>query len=208
MARRVIDEERLLQEALNEFTHHSFEKASLNRIIVNAGITKGSFYYRYSDKYELYISLIKEANKAKWEFIKNETKPDSESPDCDLFALFLQQAQNGMRFAEVHPEYYELSKMLSREKGSPVYQQVLNDLKIGDDSGLESLIEESFKAGFFKDIYTLEFLNKIISSLFFSFDDIFFKNEEYDLDKAMSFLEEFVTFMKCGLAGGIQEKES
>ena len=208
MARRVIDEERLLQEALNEFTHHSFEKASLNRIIVNAGITKGSFYYRYSDKYELYISLIKQANKAKWEFIKNETKPNSESPDYDLFALFLQQAQNGMRFAEVHPEYYELSKMLSREKGSPVYQQVLDDLKIGDDSGLESLIEESFKAGFFKDIYTLEFLNKIISSLFFSFDDIFFKNEEYDLDKAMSFLEEFVTFMKCGLVGGIQEKES
>jgi len=199
MARREIDDENLLLEALKEFTQYSFEKASLNRIISNAGITKGSFYYRFRNKYELYISLIKEANKAKWEFIKRETKPDTQIPEHDLFSLFLKQAESGMRFAQVHPRYYELSKMLSREKGSPIYKQVLADLKMNDESGLERLIEQSYKSGYFKDVYTLEFVNKIITSLFISFDDILFKDEDYDLEKAMLFLTEFVTFLKCGL---------
>lgn len=199
MGRRGINEEQLYDEALNEFTENSFEEASINRIIANAGITKGSFYYRFSNKYELYIHLLKEANKKKWEFIKTETESEIEDIGNNIFSLFLKQAEIGMRFADENPKYYKLGKMFSREKGAPVYGQVLKDLEISEENNLRQIIEGSYKSGIFREIYSLEFIYKLITSLFYSFDDIFFKNEDFELEKAMPYLQEFIKFLEYGL---------
>ena len=207
MSRREINEEQLFNEALNEFAKYSFDEASINRIIANAGIAKGSFYYRFSNKYELYLYLLKEANKKKWEFIKAETRNEKESIGSDIFALFLKQAESGMRYAMAHPKFHKLSKMFSAEKGSAIYKQVLHDLKMDEESGLSQIIEGSYKSGNFKDEYSLEFIDKLVTSLFYSFDDILFKNEEYELEKAMSFLKEFINFLKYGLKNENQDTQ-
>ncbi|MBU1145416.1 MAG: TetR family transcriptional regulator, partial [Firmicutes bacterium] len=43
---------------LSEFAHKSFEVASLNDIIKTSGLNKGSFYYRFNDKLDLYYALM------------------------------------------------------------------------------------------------------------------------------------------------------
>ena len=54
-----LDQSAALYEAtLTEFAERSFREASLNEILKAAGMNKGSFYYRFSDKMELYLSLI------------------------------------------------------------------------------------------------------------------------------------------------------
>ncbi len=50
--------EDLYKAALWEFSHKSFEEASLNDIIKKAGFNKGSFYYRYQDKMDLFMALV------------------------------------------------------------------------------------------------------------------------------------------------------
>lgn len=49
--------ERLLAAALDEFTAHGFARASLNRIIEAAQISKGSLYYYFEGKEDLYVHL-------------------------------------------------------------------------------------------------------------------------------------------------------
>jgi AcrR family transcriptional regulator len=44
----------ILRAALDEFATHGFSAASLNRIIEGAGISKGSMYYYFDGKEELY----------------------------------------------------------------------------------------------------------------------------------------------------------
>lgn len=44
----------IVQAALDEFATHGFHDASLNRIIDAAGISKGSMYYYFDDKEDLY----------------------------------------------------------------------------------------------------------------------------------------------------------
>lgn len=50
--------ERLLDAAVAEFATHRFPQASLNRIIQQAGASKGSFYHHFKDKKQLYAEVL------------------------------------------------------------------------------------------------------------------------------------------------------
>jgi len=50
--------ERILEAAAKEFTAHGYDGASLNRILDNAGISKGAAYYYFDDKADLYTTTV------------------------------------------------------------------------------------------------------------------------------------------------------
>lgn len=196
MAKKRIDEEILFNAALKEFSTRNFEEASLNRIISTAGVTKGSFYYRFSNKFDLYLFLIKEANRRKWEFINSDlTKTDKTS---DIFDLFKKQAESGIRFASAFPDYYALSRMFSKEKGNPVYKRVLDELKTADETGLKQIIKAAYDSGSISNHYSYDFIEKVIPGLFHSFDEIFFTEKDLNLNKSLSYLSEYISFMRTG----------
>lgn len=49
----------ILSAALEEFAAHGFHNASLNRIIETAGISKGSLYYYFDSKEDLYAHVAR-----------------------------------------------------------------------------------------------------------------------------------------------------
>lgn len=53
-------QQRILTAAREEFAAHGFERASLNTIIRNAAISKGSMYYYFEDKADLYLTLMRQ----------------------------------------------------------------------------------------------------------------------------------------------------
>lgn len=48
----------ILESAKRNFLEHGFLKASLNKIVAEAGFTKGAFYGYYSSKEELFCALV------------------------------------------------------------------------------------------------------------------------------------------------------
>lgn len=50
--------ERILSSAHREFTQHTYEKTSINRILDDAKIPKGSFYQYFDDKSDLFYLCI------------------------------------------------------------------------------------------------------------------------------------------------------
>ncbi len=52
-------QEALLRVALDEFARHGYSGASLNKIIELAGISKGSLYYYFDDKADLYAHVAR-----------------------------------------------------------------------------------------------------------------------------------------------------
>ena len=54
-------QEAILAAASDEFATHGYSAASLNRIIEAAGISKGSLYYYFDDKADLFASVVQEA---------------------------------------------------------------------------------------------------------------------------------------------------
>jgi len=56
--------ERLLGVATKHFAERGFERASLNEILAEAGISKGSYYYYFDDKDDLFATTLESATDA------------------------------------------------------------------------------------------------------------------------------------------------
>lgn len=49
---------KLQEAAVDEFARKKFEDASLNDILKKSGMSKGSFYYHFGDKFGLYLAMM------------------------------------------------------------------------------------------------------------------------------------------------------
>ncbi|WP_313413327.1 TetR/AcrR family transcriptional regulator [Sedimentibacter sp.] len=149
----------LLEAALNEFSSRKYEDASLNNIIKSAGISKGTFYYHFKDKQEIYIYLLKSSVNVKWEFINKNIKVSSISIGGDIFEIFKLQAKIGAEFASMYPKYHNLSKMFVKEKGNKIYDIAKNVLIEDNINPLNEITEKAIKKGDFRNDLPDVFVN-------------------------------------------------
>ena len=56
---------RIFHAAVAEFSQQPFSQASINRIVKDAGIPRGSFYQYFADKEDLYLYVITEIGREK-----------------------------------------------------------------------------------------------------------------------------------------------
>ena len=190
----------LLEAALNEFIEKSYEEASLNNIIKNAGISKGTFYYHFRDKEALYLSLLQDAVDAKLEFLERKLKNYIHDENLNVFENLKLQARFGVAFAKEHPNYYLLGLMLYREKGNKIYDTAMKMFDMTADSYYENLLEKAMEQGDFRDGVSIEFAKKIITHLLFRPDELFgLKREDIDFDRLVAGFVELIDFMQHGL---------
>ena len=93
--------DRLLSAARKEFSKYSFNKASINRIIKEAKIPRGSFYQYFEDKQDLYLYCASGIeNKLKAMFLQN-----LKAHHGDLFATIKGNIKNATRVDALSKEY-------------------------------------------------------------------------------------------------------
>lgn len=188
----------LLEAALKEFSIYNFESASLNRVIKESATSKGSFYYHFENKDDLYIQLLQMSAKAKWEFINTYTQEhEADFSKMDMFDKFLYQAKASTVFGHKHPMYSKLGVMFSKEKGTDIYERTLEKLNADTESILINMIKDAYKAGEFKEEFSEAFVVTLVTFLFESFSEIF--SIEANLDEELRNLKSYVSFMKRGL---------
>ncbi len=98
----------VVRAAIDEFADYGFEASSVNRIVANSGISKGSFYQYFEDKMDLFRYLMDILAKEKMEFFKGKHPP---SPNLDTFEYFRWMIKTGMEFNSTHPR---LAQAVSR----------------------------------------------------------------------------------------------
>ncbi len=190
--------DQVIEAALEEFTRKDYEKASLNTIIKNAGISKGTFYYHFKDKEALYIFVLKIGVDAKWQYIGEASEEHSvDLENLDIFDKFLYQAKLGLGFAQMYPKYNRLSQMFSKEKHNPIYQIAMSALGDTTENVLGKIIEEAVNNGELNEAFDQMFVLKVLSHLFMSFDQIF---DDAGNGTSIENLEKYVEFIKTGLA--------
>lgn len=102
----------LWDAALGEFSERSFGEASLNDILKTAAINKGSFYYRFNDKKDLYLSVFSRLAVEKLELFRQY---DDGNATADFFESIRTKALIGIRFARKDPRYGSLSRRFLTE---------------------------------------------------------------------------------------------
>lgn len=189
----------LIEAAFDEFTSKSYENASLNTIIKNSSISKGTFYYHFQDKQALYLFLNETVNNAKWEFMDNYMKKHRENfGKKDIFERFKLFGQIRIEFTAAFPKYGKLGIMFAKEKGNEIYEHVMSVLGSNEEVSLEEMIKQGIKDGDFNNRFSEEFIVKIIKYISFNYDEIF-NTEDYNLETMLKEFNDCVDFVNYGL---------
>lgn len=85
--------EHILEVAAREFVSHGYRGASLNHIIESLGLSKGSFYYYFDDKADLFSTVVQAA----WEALLQGWSLDVTSLDRDTFWRYLEALARDVR---------------------------------------------------------------------------------------------------------------
>jgi TetR/AcrR family transcriptional regulator len=188
----------LIEAALDEFSVHSYENASLNKIIKNAGISKGLFYYHFEDKKALYSFILETAAGNQVEFI-NKNMKEQELKDKNIFEDLKLQFQISGKFAAANPKYYRFITMFFKENKNEINNDLKSAVEGSNDLLLEQLVKNAIKNGDFNKRFSNDFITKIMHYLFTNYFEIFDEEEDYELENILENAKNFVDFLKYGL---------
>lgn len=95
-------QEEIIRVSIREFANHDFDSASLNRIINNLEVAKGSFYRYFDNKTDLYIFLIDYTIKKQLDYI---TDFEAEEEHLDSIAIAKKLVLHVLQFGFMYYNY-------------------------------------------------------------------------------------------------------
>lgn len=115
--------ERIMAAAEREFLENSFEAASINRIIKEAAIPRGSFYQYFEDKKDIFLYIVSTHKIEAFGFVESFIK-DS---DGDVFS-FMRKAIDFMISAECSEKVEGMKRIFSQPW---VFDMIVSDTMKG-----------------------------------------------------------------------------
>ena len=139
------DEKRknIINAAIEEFAEYGLENASTNRIVVNSGISKGSFYQYFEDKQDVFMYLLTVLEQEKIEYFKGKHTP---SANMDTFQYFRWMIKTGMEFNTSHPLLTQAISRVMFGEGM-YYGNTFADVRERTAQGLRVMIEQAVARG-------------------------------------------------------------
>ena len=144
---------RIIKAAFKEFNENTLEEASINNIINNSDIARGSFYYYFNDKEDLYFYLLERhsfniQNKIEKLLIKYDG--DLYDTYDNLFDFFIYLINNKNSY---------IKNIFKSMNSKILYNLFIKDYE--NNERLESLIKNRVK---YNKSYIFKTLNTILSS--------------------------------------------
>lgn len=191
---------------MDEFIENSYDEASLNNILKEARISKGSFYYHFKNKKELYLYIYDQVVKDKISYLNEAMKETmGDISRKDIFTILRFLGKISLEFAVKYPKYYKLGKRIFEEKNEEI--KVLTIVKAKSDESLiliEKLIKKAINNNELRDDFSVDFITRLLRHLMTNFsticlDDMKDEIEGFDLDKILEVYDSYIDFIENGL---------
>lgn len=165
---------KIFDTALKEFAVNDYNSASINNIVENAEISKGSMYQYFENKKDLYLYLLDQASDKKLKFISKNTEANKE----DFFELLKAMHLEGAKFDLTNPKYSKLLLNAMNESYIEKIGYIGIKLKKGSDQFFKGYIDKAQKDGKIRSDIDSQFLSFLVSRI--SLTLIEYVAEKYD----------------------------
>ncbi|MGC9399414.1 MAG: TetR/AcrR family transcriptional regulator [Anaerolineae bacterium] len=98
--------QRILDVAIEAFATQDYNEVSVNQLVKQAKIAKGSFYQYFEDKADLYVYLLELALSEKQAFIEAQSPPQ---PEMGFFAYLRWLFHVSVRYEFAHPRLSQVT---------------------------------------------------------------------------------------------------
>lgn len=133
----------IVNAAIDEFVEHGFKAASINRIVANSDISKGSFYQYFEDKRDVFMYLLGQLEREKMEYFNGRHPP---SNNLDTFQYFRWMIKVGMEFNSAYPRLvHAISRVMLGE--GMYYGETFAGIREQTKQGLRAIIAQATQRG-------------------------------------------------------------
>lgn len=144
-------QKRILDGAVREFSERRFSDASINQIVKNADIPKGSFYQYFTDKEDLYLYVTEEIARD----IREIVEPVNLS--ASFFDNVMQRAEGTIKMGKTRPAYAKIGALTAVDNSDFMLQ-----LLSATNEKYIAMIERDKQRGLIKPETDSEVLMKMI----------------------------------------------
>ncbi len=189
----------IINAGIIEFGTYSYDAASINRIIVQSGTSKGTFYHYFVDKKALYMAIIQKAIDIKQKYMA-QMKEELAQDKTDLFGVLKAQVRSLAEFAHENPELYQFGEMFFAES-SQKKEEIMGYVLPAVGDSFREIVELGITQGTFSDRYPPWFISKTVSFIMLNYYKIVFDDgEKITLEKIEKRLDMLFEFLKKGLS--------
>ena len=191
---------KIREVAKKEFLEKGFKNASLNKIVAEAGFTKGAFYGYYPDKEALFVDLVSEA--ADGLIAQFKLAQDAHS---DLIAEEKTAESRGLSteylksFVAYMYEYYDAFKLVFCCAGGTKYEHYIDELVDLEVRRAEKYFKELKKIGKIEGSVSRELHRMITSAYFTAVAETIVR--DMPKKKALVYIDELAAFFNSGWDG-------
>ena len=152
---------RITAAAVHEFAEYGFEQASVNRIVKETGIAKGSLYQYFSGKEALYLHVFTDFI----DLVKQTVKQNESTNNGGVFSRIRFVINAGRQFIKTHPEYFRLYTRLLSEEESPYRAELLAKVRFFPIEYFEPLIRKGQDEGAIRTDVSVELIVFMIDAV-------------------------------------------
>jgi AcrR family transcriptional regulator len=151
---------RIFRAAVREFSRSHFPEASINRIVKDAGIPRGSFYQYFTGKEDIFVYVLEEISREKLEIF---ARARDEAEEKGFFASVGKAIPAIFAWAEQREEYNMIGLRMA-EDGSQLMQDWFAQMK-GSVSAILHMIENDQKNGRIRKDVEPESVTELLSCI-------------------------------------------
>lgn len=176
---------RIFDAAVKEFSTRRFSDASINQIVKNAGIPKGSFYQYFTDKEDVYLYMLEGMSKDIHEII------EPFNLNADFFETVIQRAKGTIKVGKTRPDYAKIGALTVIDNSGFILQL----LRASNEKYIE-IIERDKRRGLIKPEIDSDVVIKMI--YIFVFNEYLYSG--FDETRYLKKVEGAVQMIKEGIA--------
>ncbi|MGM0554790.1 MAG: TetR/AcrR family transcriptional regulator [Myxococcota bacterium] len=193
-----LDEEKqqaILRAAAEEFAQKGFEGASINQIIDSAGISKGSMYYYFEDKADLYATTVRESIE---QLVEQSGGFDVDALEAETFwEQLLDYSRRSLPQLEKNPVFIQLAQTYFEELDSGEHPDVLEPIEEYSVNWTARFIERGQELGVIREDLPVEYLAGMINAVGQAGDRIALQvMEDKGSEAAKKLVEEEIEMMR------------
>ncbi|MDR1204583.1 MAG: TetR/AcrR family transcriptional regulator [Peptococcaceae bacterium] len=166
-------QKRIFRAAVKEFGHSHYSEASINQIIKNAGIPRGSFYQYFEGKEDIFIYVLEEISREKLEVFAQAIEGAKEK---GFFASVGAVMPAIIAWVEQRAEYNMIGLRMV-EEDSKIARDWFEQMR-GSAGAIRMMIENDQKNGWIRGDVTPELVTELASSLAFPLVRLYYQSED------------------------------